>query len=56
MRPLRVIASAVLGVLGICGLASGLALVTDLSGARLRLTVDRSRPGRWVIHGARRLR
>jgi hypothetical protein len=40
MRPLRVIAIAVLGVLGICGLASGLALVTDPSGARLRLTVD----------------
>ena len=40
MRPLRMIAIAVLGVLGLCGLAGGLALVTDPSGARLRLTVD----------------
>jgi hypothetical protein len=35
------IAIAVLGVLGLCGLATGLALVTDPTGARLRLTVDR---------------
>jgi hypothetical protein len=40
MSPLRMTALCFLGVLGLCGLASGLALVSDPSGARLRLTVD----------------
>ena len=40
MSPLRMTALCFLGVLGLCGLASGLALVSDPSGARLRLTVE----------------
>ena len=40
MRPLRMITLAVLGVLVLGGLAGGVALVTEPTGARLGLTVD----------------
>jgi hypothetical protein len=41
VRPLRMITIAVLGVLALGGVAGGLALVTDPTGARLGLTVER---------------
>ena len=40
MRPLRMIAVALLGLLALGGLAGGLAFVTDPTGGRLGMTVD----------------
>ncbi len=40
MRPLRMIATTVVGLVGLCGLAGGAALLTDRTGGRVGLTVD----------------